>query len=75
MIRWATFWGKVIELTNGNYVVISPEWDLDGTHPDVGAVTWGSGTTGIAGPISASNSLVGASASAPVGDSYEDNRG
>ena len=61
------FWGKVIELTNGNYVVISPVWDLDGTHLDAGAVTWGSGTSGVAGPISASNSLVGNSASPPLG--------
>ena len=69
------FWGRVIELTNGNYVVISPSWDLDGTHPDVGAVTWGSGSTGVAGPISASNSLVGTSENAKVGDIYLDNRG
>jgi len=61
------FWGRVIELTNGNYVVISPLWDLDGTHPDAGAVTWGSGISGVAGPISASNSLVGNSASPPLG--------
>ena len=31
------FWDKVIERTNGNYVVISPSWDLDETHPDAGA--------------------------------------
>ena len=61
------FWGRVIELTNGNYVVISPLWDLDETHPDAGAVTWGSGISGVAGPISASNSLVGNSASPPLG--------
>jgi hypothetical protein len=53
------FWGRVIELTNGNYVVVSPEWDLDAAHQNAGAVTWGSGTSGLAGPISASNSLVG----------------
>ena len=69
------FWGRVIELTNGNYVVVSPRWDLDGTHPDVGAVTWGSGTTGVTGPISTSNSLVGTSANAPVGNIYMDNHG
>lgn len=61
------FWGRVIELTNGNYVVVSPVWDLDATHPEAGAVTWGSGTSGVAGPISASNSLVGNSASPPLG--------
>ena len=41
------FWGRVIELTNGNYVVVSPDWDLDGTHADVGAITWGSGMAGV----------------------------
>ena len=55
---------EVIALTNGNYVVSSPDWDLDGTHPNAGAVTWGNGTSGITGPVSASNSLVGDSASA-----------
>ena len=61
------FWGRVIELTNGSYVVTSPVWDLDATHADAGAVTWGSGTSGVAGPISASNSLVGNCASPPLG--------
>ncbi len=46
-------------LTNGNYVVSSPIWSLDGTASYCGAVTWGSGTTGVAGQISAANSLVG----------------
>jgi hypothetical protein len=67
--------GKVIELTNGNYVVINSLWDLDESHPNVGAVTWGSGTAGVAGPISASNSLVGISSIAHVGDSSVDNYG
>ena len=65
------FWGEVIELTNGNYVVVSPVWDLDGTHPNAGAVTWGSGTAGVAGPISASNSLVGNSANIPPGTEHQ----
>jgi hypothetical protein len=65
----------VTELTNGNYVVSSINWDLDETHADVGAVTWGSGTTGVVGPISAANSLVGTSASAPVGNRYLDDLG
>jgi len=68
-------WSRVKELTNGNYVVSSPYWDLDGTHPDVGAVTWGSGTAGVTGPISASNSLVGTSKNAYVGNIFLDNRG
>jgi hypothetical protein len=45
-------------LTNGNYVVLSSTWDNNGVK-DVGAATWGNGTTGIVGPVSASNSLVG----------------
>ena len=44
----------VIALTNGNYVVDSPGW-----NGGVGAVTWGNGTTGTAGTVSAANSLVG----------------
>jgi hypothetical protein len=48
----------VTALTNGNYVVDSPEWDL-GTDNDLGAVTWGNGTTGTVGTVSAANSLVG----------------
>lgn len=61
------FWGRLIELTNSSYVVVSPVWDLDGTHQDAGAVTWGSGTSGVSGPISEANSLVGNSASPPLG--------
>ena len=43
----------VIALTNGNYVVISSDWN------NQGAVTWGNGTSGITGLVSISNSLVG----------------
>ena len=39
---------------NGNYVVDSYYWN---THE--GAVTWGSGTTGVSGIVSSTNSLVG----------------
>ena len=48
----------VLELSNGNYVVLSPHWDL-GAAVDAGAVTWGNGTTGVSGVVSAVNSLVG----------------
>ncbi|MEX8508230.1 MAG: filamentous hemagglutinin N-terminal domain-containing protein [Leptothrix ochracea] len=47
--------GGVIALTNGNYLVVSPDW---GTNYQ-GAVTWGSGAGGLVGLISSSNSLVG----------------
>jgi hypothetical protein len=70
-----TFWGSLIELANGSYVVNSPNWDLDGTHSDVGAVTWGSGTSGVSGPVSAANSLVGDSSNSPVGDRFSDTFG
>ncbi|MFN9296044.1 MAG: hypothetical protein ACK6EB_48870, partial [Planctomyces sp.] len=56
----------VTALTNGNYVVRSTRWD-SGTVTDVGAVTWGNGTTGISGVVSSSNSLVGSTASDQVG--------
>jgi hypothetical protein len=55
-------------LTNGNYVVVSTEWD-NGSLANVGAATWGSGTQGVVGAVSALNSLVGASAGDRVGNS------
>jgi hypothetical protein len=54
-------------LTNGNYVVRSSNWD-SGTITDVGAVTWGNGTSGISGVVSSTNSLVGSTAGDAVGD-------
>jgi hypothetical protein len=56
----------VVELSNSNYVVYSPEWD-DGGTTDVGAVTWGDGTTGVSGVVSSTNSLVGSTAGDEVG--------
>ena len=53
-------------LPNGNYVVVSPFWD-NGASVDAGAVTWGSGTTGVSGVVSAANSLVGSTANDDVG--------
>ena len=50
----------VTELSNGNYVVSSPNWDR-GTTMDAGAVTFGDGLTGVSGNISLINSLVGSS--------------
>ena len=55
--RLGDYFNPAIELANGNYVVSSPNWDLDDTHPDVGAITWGSGTTGVVGQLSPANSL------------------
>jgi len=59
--------GGVAVLTNGNYAVRSPTWD-NGAMVDAGALTWGDGTTGTAGVISAANSLVGSTANDDVGE-------
>jgi len=59
-------YGGVIALSNGNYVVGSPNWDNGGVI-DAGAVTWASGTLGVSGTISSGNSLVGSTASDQVG--------
>ena len=51
---------KVTALSNGNYVVGSPNWD-NGLVVDAGAATWGNGSTGTSGVVSVTNSLVGSS--------------
>lgn len=56
----------VIALSNGNYVVRSPGWD-SGAIVDAGAATWGDGSTGTAGTLSAANSLVGSTAHDAIG--------
>ena len=56
----------ITALSNGNYVVVSSNWD-NGATTNAGAVTWGSGSTGVSGLVSASNSLVGGTASDLVG--------
>ncbi|EEB77555.1 hypothetical protein GPB2148_1288 [marine gamma proteobacterium HTCC2148] len=43
---------------DGNYVVSSPLWDSD-QAADVGALTWVNGATGLVGPITPENSLIG----------------
>lgn len=58
--------GGVTALVNGHFVVSSPRWD-HGQVPDAGAVTWGDGTAGIEGKVSAENSLTGSSAGDRVG--------
>jgi len=52
---------SVIALANGNYVLSSLTWD-NGAVVNAGAATWGSGTTGVSGVVSAANSLVGSTA-------------
>lgn len=56
----------IYALSNGNYVVLSPEAGLGGLAK-VGAATWGSGTGGLTGVISAANSLIGSQANDQVG--------
>ncbi len=46
--------GGITVLSNGNYVVQSTGWSSV-----KGATTWGSGTSGVSGIVSSSNSLVG----------------
>ncbi len=58
--------GGVTALTNGNYVVRSPEWGNTAVV-DAGAVTWGDGTKGISGAVTAINSLVGSQTNDFVG--------
>jgi hypothetical protein len=54
----------IAALSNGNYVVDSPNW-----NGQRGAVTWGDGTIGITGTVDASNSLIGANPGDRVGGS------
>ena len=54
--------GSVTALRNGNFVVTSSQW-----NSKAGAVTWGSGTQGVSGVVSDSNSLVGSTANDQVG--------
>ena len=58
---------KIFPLSNGNYLVISSVWD-DGVIVNAGAVTWGSGVSGISGAVSVANSLVGSSAGDAIGN-------
>jgi hypothetical protein len=52
----------IVVLSNGNYVI--PCWTWNGNR---GAVTWGSGTTGVSGIVSEANSLVGSNPGDAVG--------
>jgi hypothetical protein len=54
--------GSVTKLSNSNYVVTATAW-----NGRQGAVTFGSGTSGITGAVSSSNSLVGSSSGDNVG--------
>jgi hypothetical protein len=53
---------NIIALSNGNYLVSSPNW-----NSARGAATWGSGTAGVTGAVSSANSLIGSSPGDGVG--------
>lgn len=57
---------RIVVLSSGNYLVVNPSWD-NGIGVDAGAVTWGSGSSGISGVISPTNSLVGSKDGDQVG--------
>ena len=59
--------GGIVVLSNGNFVVISPNWN--GSSFRAGAITWVDGEIGLNGQVSASNSLVGATAQEYLGES------
>jgi hypothetical protein len=54
--------GNIIPLSSGNYVVTYSFW-----NSSRGAATFGSGTTGVVGPITPENSLTGAEAGDRIG--------
>jgi hypothetical protein len=56
--------GGITTLSNGNYVVNTSSW-----NGNRGAVTWGSGTAGVTGTVSADNSLVGSNPNDKLGSS------
>ena len=56
----------VIALTNGNYLIQSPNWS-NGAATNAGAVTWCDGVTGCTGEVSAATSLIGSTANDRVG--------
>jgi hypothetical protein len=57
--------GGIVALTNGNYVILSPNWDT--ATQNLGAITWKSGTTSTSGNVTTANSLYGASALDGIG--------
>ena len=57
--------GGITALTNGDFVVSSPNWQNAGA--DVGAVTWGNGCSGTFGSVASANSIVGATNGDMVG--------
>ena len=63
---------EVRALSNGDYIVPSSSFD-NGGIVDAGAITYGNGNGGTVGTINSSNSFLGTTANAKVGDSYDYN--
>lgn len=59
-------YGALVALTNGNYVVSSPDWD-NGNVQNAGAATFCNGSTGLVGAVTPANSLVGTETDHRVG--------
>ena len=60
--------GGIVPLTDGNYVVLSPDWnDPSGPTSQVGAATWADGTSPLLGTLDATNSLIGTTMSDRIG--------
>jgi hypothetical protein len=55
--------GTIIAMSNGNYVVASPQW-----NNGRGAATWGIGESGVRGFVLGSNSLIGTAPTDHVGN-------
>jgi hypothetical protein len=58
--------GSITPLPSGAYLVASPNW-RNGSATNAGAVTFGNGSSGIVGAVSASNSLVGSQSGDGIG--------
>jgi hypothetical protein len=59
----------ITALSNGNYVVTSTAWN-NGAIAAAGAVTWGSGSGGQVGAVTANNSFVGTKSNDQVGSLF-----
>jgi len=70
--------GGVFVLKNDNYVASSPYWTGGVPNGDFGAATWGSGSSGVRGIVSVTNSLLGSargdkvSLGVPTGTGHRD---
>jgi hypothetical protein len=59
---------RAVKLVNGNYVIVSGEWDRPGIAVNAGAVTWCAADGSTIGPVNSANSLVGSQAEDRVGE-------